>query len=114
MADRQTAKGKLRTLDLTVVGLSYRVTPAKMEDIAVDAPLQAELVREPDNNHDPNAVKVVLIEKPWENFHIGYLSREVAKELAPRLDGGMEIAEAWLLSVDLIESKGELTVKVRK
>ena len=114
MADQRTAKGKLRTLDLTVVGLSYRVTPAKMEELASETPLKCSLVREPDNNHDANAITVVIKEKPYENFHIGYIGREVAKELAPRLDAGMEIVEAWLLDVDLIESKGQLKVKVRK
>lgn len=113
MADRQTHKKKLRNLDLTVVGLSYRVTPAKMEEIAGETPLKAKLVREPENNHDSNAVAVYLTEKPY-NFHLGYLSREVAKEIAPRLDKGMEVEEAWLLSVDLVESKGQLSVKVRK
>jgi len=114
LADRQPPKKKLRTLDLTVVGLSYRVTPAKMEEMSGETPLKAELVREPDNSHDPNAVAVHLIEKPYMNFHIGYLSREVAKEVAPRLDKGMEVEEAWLLAVDLVESKGQLQVKVRK
>lgn len=114
MADHKTAKKKLRTLDLTVVGLGYRVTPAKMEELAGETPLKCSLVREPKNNHDENAVMVVVKEKPYENFHIGYLSRQVAQELAPRLDAGMEIEEAWLLDVDLIESKGNLKVKVRK
>lgn len=114
MADPQTAKKKLRELDLSVVGLSYRLTPAKMETVAGETPLQVKLVREPGNAHDSNAVAVHIIEKPYENFHIGYLSREVAKEIAPRLDAGMEIVEAWLLDVDLIESKGQLKVKARK
>ena len=114
MADRQTHKKKLRTLDLTVVGLGYRVTPAKMEAIAADAPLAAKLVREPENMHDRNAVAVYLNEKPYTELHFGYLSRTVAAELAPRLDAGMEIAEAWVLSVDMIESEAELQVKARR
>lgn len=94
--------------------MSYRATPAKMEEISGETPLKATLVRESDNNHDSNAVAVHLAEKPYENFHIGYLSRVVAAEIAPRLDDGMEVAEAWVLEVDLVESKAELQVKVRR
>ena len=115
MADRQTHKKKLRTLDLTVVGLGYRVTPAKMEAIAADAPLAAKLVREPENMHDRNAVAVYLNEKPYTELHFGYLSRTVAAELAPRLDAGMANGgAAWVLSVDMIESEAKLQVKARR
>jgi HIRAN domain len=114
VADRPTAKKKLRNLDLTVVGLSYRLTPAKMEDISGETPIKAKLVREPNNSADENAVAVYLTERPYKDFHIGYLSRTVAAEIAPRLDAGMEVVEVWLLSVDLVESKGQLSVKVRR
>jgi hypothetical protein len=114
LADQPKAKAKFRTLDLTVVGLGYRLTPAKMEILASETPLKAKLVREPENSHDDNAVAVYLIEKPYENFHIGYLSRAVAKEIAPRLDGGMKVEEAWVLELDLIESTAELQAKVRR
>lgn len=114
MADHQTAKKKLRELDFTVVGLSYRVTPAKLEKLAGETPLMAALVREPTNSHDENAVKVVITEKPYRDFHIGYLSRVVAAEIAPLLDAGMKVEEAWLVEVDLVASTGELQAKVRK
>jgi single-stranded-DNA-specific exonuclease len=40
------------------------------------------LIREPDNSFDPNAIKVVR----WDHQHFGYLNRELAKILAPRMD----------------------------
>jgi hypothetical protein len=42
-----------------------------------------ELVREPDNRHDSNAIKVVR-----ENRFLGYVPRWVASWLAPSIDAG--------------------------
>jgi HIRAN domain len=78
-----------RDLELTVVGINYRVTPATIRELQELLPLQCELIREPDNYHDPNAVKVVLTDRRWRRgFHIGYLSRQLATEIGPRMDGG--------------------------
>jgi hypothetical protein len=43
---------------------------------------QVYLIREPDNPFDLNAVKVVR----WDRQQFGYLNRELAKILAPRMD----------------------------
>jgi hypothetical protein len=42
------------------------------------------LVREPDNPYDPNAIRVALAGIVF----LGYVPREVAKELAPLMDEG--------------------------
>lgn len=57
-----------------------------------DEPLAAILVREPDNQHDPNAVAVHVPALGDEWGHIGYIMREVAVRLAPELDEGVEWA----------------------
>jgi hypothetical protein len=107
-------KSPVVEMELSVVGLGYRMTPATMAKIAADCPLQARLVREPKNAHDENAVAVWLQEKPY-NFHIGYLPRAVAAAIAPKLDSGeVEIVEAWVSSVDVIHTSGEIVVKARK
>jgi hypothetical protein len=41
------------------------------------------LAREPENPHDPNAIHVEVA-----NFFMGYIPKEVAKELAPLMDAG--------------------------
>ena len=41
------------------------------------------LVREPNNPHDPNAIAVRLGKLP-----LGYVPREIAKDLAPEMDQG--------------------------
>jgi len=41
------------------------------------------MVREPDNKHDPNAIRVELGGK-----YLGYIPRDMAKILAPKMDSG--------------------------
>ncbi|BBO78623.1 hypothetical protein DSCW_60400 [Desulfosarcina widdelii] len=42
------------------------------------------LVREPENPHDPNAVRVSL----FGIYEMGYLPRWLAKDIAPQMDAG--------------------------
>lgn len=42
------------------------------------------IIREPDNQYDPNAVRVSL----FGMFHVGYLPRELAAQIAPLMDSG--------------------------
>jgi len=42
------------------------------------------LVREPDNPHDPNAIRVAL----FGEFFMGYIPKDVAIHLAPLMDAG--------------------------
>jgi len=44
------------------------------------------LVREPDNPHDPNAIRVELA-----GLYLGYVPRHIAKDLAPQMDGGRRL-----------------------
>ena len=45
-----------------------------------------ELVREPDNPHDLNAIRVEIV-----GFYLGYIPKEKAKELAPLMDEGKRL-----------------------
>lgn len=44
--------------------------------------------REPDNEHDPNAISV------WNEYgeQLGYINKDLASKLAPQMDKGMRIA----------------------
>jgi hypothetical protein len=44
------------------------------------------LVREPDNSHDSNAIRVAL----FGDFFMGYIPKETAVHLAPLMDAGRE------------------------
>jgi len=102
-------------LETSVVGLHYRVTEDTAQTLSEVLPLQAELRREPENKHDANAIAVRLLDKPWRRFHIGYVPRAVAAELAPRMDSGeLEISSVTVTSLDPDEGKGEIVVEGRK
>jgi hypothetical protein len=104
----------MKKLQLEVVGLSYRLTTATVDDLSDAVPLKCELVREPDNEADTNAIKVVVMEKPFEKFHIGYIRRASATEIAPRMDKGkFPKHEAWLIAVDEEANKATLLVKFK-
>lgn len=51
------------------------------------------LRREPDNEHDPNAISV-----EWDSTHLGYLNRVLASRLAPELDAGI----SWLARIEWV------------
>jgi len=44
------------------------------------------LFREAGNQHDPNAIRVAL----FGELFMGYVPKEIARELAPMMDSGME------------------------
>lgn len=52
----------------------------------------AVLIRNPDNEHDPNAIQVhvpAIVDDTWENAMIGHLPANIARRLAPRMDAGV-------------------------
>lgn len=104
-----------KKLELEVVGMNHRVTLSTLAKLASDVPLHCRLEREPDNAHDENAVKVIVIEKPWakkhDGMHIGYIARAVASVIAPAMDEGgsaWPYTDAWLTAVDDEAGHGEL------
>ncbi len=62
------------------------------EDVALSQ-ASCQLVRDPHNKHDPNAICVSV-----NGLSIGHLPRLISISLAPKIDGG----EVWLASVDSI------------
>lgn len=94
-------QSKLRSIlpdhfDTTVVGVTF--TPfypgnlLSLEQALFEAdmkgePLAAIIVREPDNEYDPNAC-AVHVPALGEEGKIGYLTRPLASRLAPELDNG--------------------------
>ena len=86
-----------------VAGVSYRTEA--LPDQSFDPGRRLALVREPDNEHDPNAVAI------WNDgrtLQIGYVPREIAPELRGdeqavslwRVEGGLRVlvvpADAWV------------------
>jgi HIRAN domain len=86
-----------------VAGVSYR--PEALPDPSFDPCRRLELVPEPDNEHDPNAVAIWNAER---TLQAGYVPAAVARELAGdeqavslwRVEGGLRVliapADAWI------------------
>ena len=66
------------------------------------------LVREPDNPHDPNAIKVTIVGA----IFLGYLNREIASELAPLMDEGMQF-DAFFVSLNKSEFHRTVGLTIR-
>lgn len=101
-----------RLVEFEVVGINYRLTPATMRDMQADLPLLCRLVREPDNSHDENAIKVMEVEK--DNFQIGYLARQVAEVLAPAMDIGKFPFESTCLLTEIDPNLGRGTLVLQR
>jgi hypothetical protein len=86
-----------------VAGVSYRADA--LDDPSFDPGQPISLVREPENEHDPNAVSI------WNagrTLQLGYVPRDVAPDLHGdeqalslwRVDGGLRVliapADAWV------------------
>jgi hypothetical protein len=88
---------------IPVAGVSFRAEA--LEDASFDAGRRLTLVREPDNEHDSNAVAIWNGER---TLQVGYVPRDVAPELhgdeqavsLVRVEGGLRVliapANAWI------------------
>lgn len=102
----QTAQGLPSGHDITVVGESFYQDALRSAARAsglqdgvrpsdVGTPLQGVIFREPDNEHDPKAVKVGLVVN-GQFEHVGYLPRETAAVFNPLLRGFEKIGITYL------------------
>jgi hypothetical protein len=69
------------------------------------------LIREPDNPHDPNAIKVTIAGV----IFLGYLAREIASELAPLMDEGTQF-DAFFVNLNKhpIHKTVGLTIRIEE
>jgi hypothetical protein len=102
-------------IEVPLVGVRFRVTPTTIEEIAGQTPISAKLKREPENIHDSYAIAVYLTERPWKDFQVGYVSRDVARLIAPKMDAGkFNVVEAWVTEIDPNQGAGSVLVKWTK
>jgi hypothetical protein len=67
------------------------------------------LVREKDNPHDPNAIRVAL----FGHFYMGYLPKHLAQILAPMIDSGRKfIAEFVRVNRHPYHEEVGLTIRI--
>lgn len=121
-------KARTWKIDLTVVGLSFRW---KRETIAMMpgwCPFPVTLEREPDNQFDKDAIKVVIAGDfkltKLRGVHFGYISNRFDPEegervglatlLAPKLDSGsVEPVKLWITDIDVENGGATLSARFR-
>lgn len=87
-----------------VVGVGFRMkhdVRVALAGIIKKNPLRVDLMREPDNEYDPNAIAVYISDSKagaLDGHHLGYLARSVSEVLAPKLDAGKVVVEGGLLT----------------
>lgn len=69
------------TFKTKIAGLNFRPREIKAEVANLKEGDAVDLVRDPSNTADPNAIKI-MANGAW----LGYVSREVAAQLAPMMD----------------------------
>jgi single-stranded-DNA-specific exonuclease len=79
--DKYGSIGDAPEFNTKVVGVSFEGRQDYIAGLAAGDPL--ELVRQPDNEIDPNAIAV-----HYGEIQVGYLKKEIAKRLAPQIDTG--------------------------
>jgi hypothetical protein len=79
----------LYCVDTRVAGVGYEGRQAYVEKMSRETLLS--LVREPDNEHDLNAIAVYADLKDEDNVKIGYVPRDLAEQLAKLLDQGNQM-----------------------
>lgn len=73
--------GDASSFHTKIVGVSFEGRQDALAGLSEDAEL--ELVRQPENAHDANAIAV-----RYGALHLGYIRKEIAAHLAPRIDAG--------------------------
>jgi len=106
--------GEQKTMQFSVAGMAYHVTPAIIERLKDEVPIPCRFQREPENQHDENAIQIHL--DRWRpGLMIGYVPRDVAAKLAPLLDfGTIQISSVFLVKVHPSTSGGDLVIGFRK
>lgn len=115
MAKKPKKASPNHDLELSVVGLRYRLDPEELlrleKIIDKDGSIPCILEREPDNEVDPLAVKVVLIDPQHKLFnrrHIGYLQRPANETISKVLRRGAQVRLCVLSFVDPKQAIGEI------
>lgn len=74
-----------KVLHTKVAGVTYEGRQTMIALLTGREPCR--LVPEPTNPYDPNAIAVMVATVPGVVWHIGYIPKEIAAQIAPFLDG---------------------------
>jgi single-stranded-DNA-specific exonuclease len=99
--DRFASIGDANSFYTKVVGVSFEGRQEIVAGLSAGDPL--ELIRDPSNPHDSNAIAV-----HYGKLQLGYLRREIARRLAPNIDAG----DRYTANVGSVTGGGERNVGV--
>jgi hypothetical protein len=73
----------------TIVGIQYRMPKDTRRMLSKHVPFSVYFRRDKKNEYDPNAIAVFVADGiPYKGMHLGYLRKEVAGVIAPKVDAG--------------------------
>ena len=92
-----------------LAGVSYGNAQEHIKKFGCRDIMTYALIREPENIHDPNAVRVSL----FDLFFMGYVPKHIAKDLAPLMDSGRKFQAYFVKRNEhLYHDKVGMTVKI--
>lgn len=108
---------KTTEIEIPVAGMKYRcaVSTRRMIQAHVeDETVECLLLRDPENPHDENAVKVLIENAPYTGFHIGFVPKDIAAKLAPLLDDAdVTVAACIITEMDAVGATATLSLSLK-
>ena len=99
----------MKPITTKLVGVSFGDTPQNINKFGYKDIGSLALVREPDNPHDPNAVKASL----FGHYDMGYLPKDVARVVAPLMDAGKDLIAEVVKRNEPYQGQGQAGLTVR-
>lgn len=96
---------KNRVLMTKVAAVTFEGRQEYLKRLDINDPCR--IVIEPTNQYDPNALAVHVAHN-GEVWHVGFVPKEVAAELAPHLEGEAVMARIWEITGGFETSWGEV------
>ena len=100
----------MKLLRTRLAGVTFDAIPKNIDKFGYTDIGTLALVREPDNPHDPNAVRVTL----FDIWNMGYLPTNIARQVAPIMDAGTDLIAVIIKRNEPYNGKGNtgLTVDI--
>ena len=100
----------MKPITTKLVGVTFGDRQENIRKFGCEAIGSYAMVREPENPHDPNAIRVAV-----GKFTMGYVPSKLAMELAPLMDAGMNLMAFFVkLNVPLYDGPVGLTLEIRE
>ena len=90
-------------------GVTFGDAQENIKKYGVPGLIDYDLIREPDNPHDPSAIRVTI----FGDTFLGYVPKHIAEDMAPLMDEGRSfVAELDSLNKSPVHETVGLTVRI--